>query len=81
MLAEIKEHLIKAQEVMKSNADKHQRDLKFYVGALVFLKLRPYRQNSLAKRFCQKQAARFYGPFEILECIGPVAYRLKLPVY
>ncbi|GJU49387.1 hypothetical protein Tco_1218942 [Tanacetum coccineum] len=24
-------------------------------------------------------APRYVGPFEIVECVGPVAYRLKLP--
>ncbi|GJZ24844.1 hypothetical protein Tco_0562303 [Tanacetum coccineum] len=26
-----------------------------------------------------KLAPRYVGPFEIVECVGPVAYRLKLP--
>ncbi|GJU38996.1 putative reverse transcriptase domain-containing protein [Tanacetum coccineum] len=27
----------------------------------------------------RKLAPRYVGPFEIVECVGPVAYRLKLP--
>ncbi|GJT95696.1 putative reverse transcriptase domain-containing protein [Tanacetum coccineum] len=27
----------------------------------------------------EKLAPRYVGPFEIVECVGPVAYRLKLP--
>ena len=31
------------------------------------------------ERKTQKLRARFYGPFEILEQLGPVSYRLKIP--
>ncbi|XP_048604728.1 uncharacterized protein LOC125582201 [Brassica napus] len=79
MLKQAKEHLLKTQAAMKNSADKHRRDLQFSVGSSVFLKLRPYQQKTLAKTFCQKLSAKYYGPFTVLERIGAVAYRLQLP--
>ena len=32
------------------------------------------------KRINQKLAARYYGPFQITQRIGEVAYKLKLPM-
>jgi len=64
---------------MKNQADKKRRDIEFQVGDVVFLKIQPYRLHSLAKRINQKLNPRFYGPFEVEERIGKVAYRLKLP--
>jgi hypothetical protein len=48
------------------------------VGDHVFLKVKTNR-SSLKLRSCAKLAERFCGPFEILERIGPVAYKLTLP--
>lgn len=62
---------------MKNNVDKKMS--RFGVGSLVYLKLRPCRQSSLTKTFCQKLAAKYYGPFPVLEQVGEVAYRLQLP--
>jgi len=79
ILDELKWLLHKAQERMKNQADKKRRDIEFQVGDVVFLKIQPYRLRSLAKRINQKLSPRFYGPFEVEERIGTVAYKLKLP--
>ena len=48
------------------------------MGEHVFLKVKANR-SSLKLGSCSKLAARFCGPFEILERIGLVAYMLALP--
>lgn len=79
MLRQIKQHLLVAQDRKKTNADKHHRELVFKIGDLVFLKLRPYTQQSVVKRLYQKLAAQYFGPFEVIGRVGAVVYRLKLP--
>ena len=49
------------------------------MGDKVFLKLRPYKQKSLAAHPNEKLSERFYGPYTVLERIGAVAYNLALP--
>ncbi|GJR49396.1 putative nucleotidyltransferase, ribonuclease H [Tanacetum coccineum] len=77
-VAVAKEKLKEARSRQKSYADKHRRDLEFQVGDRVFLKVSPFRG---VKRFGikGKLSPRFIGPFEILERIGEVLYRLALP--
>lgn len=79
LLHQLKCNLSKAQQYMKSKADKRRRDLDFAVGDLVLVKLQPYRQNTLVGRRSQKLSMRYFGPFEVIQHIGSVAYKLLLP--
>jgi hypothetical protein len=76
MTALLKQHLLRAQQRMKKQADKHRTERSFNVGDMVFLKLQPYVQTSLAPRSSQKLAFKFFGPYKILARVGEVAYRV-----
>nr|GFA96573.1 putative reverse transcriptase domain-containing protein [Tanacetum cinerariifolium] len=73
-----KEKLKEACTRQKSYADKHRRSLEFSPGDHVFLKVSPARgvRHFGIKR---KLSPRFIGPFEILDRVGEVSYRLALP--
>lgn len=75
----IQMQLLRAQHRMKQQADKNRSEREFNVGDLVYLKLQPYVQASVAPRSNQKLSFRFYGPFKILARVGTVAYKLDLP--
>eukprot|EP00252_Welwitschia_mirabilis_P027401 TRINITY_DN9389_c0_g1_i5.p1 TRINITY_DN9389_c0_g1~~TRINITY_DN9389_c0_g1_i5.p1 ORF type:complete len:154 (+),score=18.39 TRINITY_DN9389_c0_g1_i5:373-834(+) len=64
---------------MKHYADQRRTEREFQVGNMVYLKLQPYRQSSLASRPNQKLAAKYFEPYRILERAGQVAYKLDLP--
>ncbi|GAU22407.1 hypothetical protein TSUD_122930 [Trifolium subterraneum] len=78
-LRQLKAQLLRAQEKMKFQADKKRIDRSFICGEWVFVKLRAHRQHSVVTRINAKLAARYYGPYPIIEKIGAVAYKLKLP--
>ena len=68
-----------ASDRQKSYVDLKRRDISYEVGDKVFLKVSPWRK---ILRFGKKGKlnSRFIRPYEILELIGPVAYRLALPL-
>lgn len=74
----IKARIRSTQSRQKSYTDLQCKALEFEVGDHVFLKVAPMRE---VLRFGKKGklSPRFIGPFELLERIGPVAYRLALP--
>ena len=51
---------------------------EFSVGDHVYLRVRE-KKSSLKLGSCAKMSPRYHGSFEVLERIGPVAYRLALP--
>ena len=79
VLVELKAQLEQAQSQMKDQANKHKREVEFNIGESIYLKLKPCRFKSLARKPNEKLSPRYYGPYEILERLGKVAYRLKLP--
>jgi len=79
LTALIQQQLYRAQQRMKHQADKGRSEREFTPGEMVFLKLQPYIQSSVATRVNHKLSFRFFGPFRILQRVGKVAYKLDLP--
>ena len=75
----IKQHLLRPWARMKRQVDKGRLERTFAVGDMVYLKLQPYIQSSLVRRSSNKLSFQFFGPFQILEKIGAIAYKLLLP--
>ena len=62
---------------MKVFVDAKRHHAEFKTGDMVYLKLWPYRQCSLARYKFEKLAARYYGPYKILQRIGSIACKLS----
>ena len=67
-----------AQDRYKSYANKRRRPLEFQVGDHIFLRV---SSTKSVVRFSVrgKLNPRYIGPFDVLERIGIVAYRIALP--
>ena len=72
-------HLLRAQQLMKKYADKNRTFREFQVGDMVFLKLQPYIQASVAPRANHKLMFKFYGPFQVVQRVSDTSYRINLP--
>ena len=79
MLLLLKFHLMCAQHRMKQQADEHRSERSFEIGDFVYVKLQPYRQQSIAVRANQKISPKYYGPYKVLDRHEAVAYKLELP--
>ncbi|KAF7841378.1 Transposon Ty3-G Gag-Pol polyprotein [Senna tora] len=75
----LKFNLSKAQARMKKQADKKRQDREFTIGDYVLIKFHHYKQSSATNRLNYKLSKRFFGPYFIEQCVGKVAYKLKLP--
>ena len=74
----IQQRLKAASDRQMSYANLKRNDIEFEVGDKVFLKVSPWKKIlHFGKK--GKLSPRFIGPYEIIERVGPVAYRLALP--
>jgi hypothetical protein len=77
-IAEIHDCLKQAQQHYKQFYDQKHKEVEFVVGQWVWLRLLHRPIASLDVKGRDKLGPKFYGPFQIVEGIGDVAYRLKL---
>ncbi|XP_075107137.1 uncharacterized protein LOC142180108 [Nicotiana tabacum] len=79
VMLDIRNKLQQDQVRMKDYYDKGHSEVAYDPGSLVWLRLHPYHQKSVAGQLRHKLAPRFFGPFPMLRRIGEVAYELQLP--
>ena len=69
--------MLKAQQRQSSYADTKRREVTFSVGVNVLLSTKNSKLNSSGAR---KLLPRFVGPFNVMQRVGAVAYKLALPM-
>lgn len=76
MIVVLKHNLCKAHNRINQIADQKRTDRSFEVGEWVYLKFEPHRQSTVDGRPFLKLAAKFYGPYHVIQKVGMVAYKL-----
>jgi len=74
--AQVQERNEKSNNQAMHQANKHKREVHFQPGDLVWIHMRKERFPSKRK---SKIMPRSDGPFEIMEKVGPNAYKVNLP--
>nr|GEZ19692.1 DNA/RNA polymerases superfamily protein [Tanacetum cinerariifolium] len=77
-IVQIKNRLLTARSHQKIYADVRRKPMKFEVGDMVMLEVFPWK-GVIRFGKCGKLSPWYIGPFEIIERIGPMAYKLELP--
>lgn len=74
---EVADAIAESSTTMARVHDKNRHPLRFDIGDRVFIEARP---NLKIPGFAHlKVGSRRFGPFEIIEAVGPSAYKLRLP--
>ncbi|PKU59199.1 hypothetical protein MA16_Dca026721 [Dendrobium catenatum] len=76
----IRDRLKAVQDGQRKHYDAKHRPVEFEVGEFVFLKVSPMKGVQTFGK-TGKLSPRFIGPYEIIEKIGNMPYRLDLPVH
>ena len=74
----VRHNLKESQNRKKSYVDLKINHKKFEIGDHVYLRIKP-KKSSLRLGNCAKLSPRYCGPFQIIERVGPIAYKLALP--
>jgi len=75
----LKTHLEQAMNRIKQQVDLKIIDHEFKVGDWVFIRLQPYKYNTLKNLKNHKIAPNFYVPYQIQTRLDQVSYALDIP--
>lgn len=79
LLLDLRAVLVRVQHRMAQKANQSRPEFEFAVGDCVWVKLQLYRQATMVRQSSQKLAKRYFRSYLVIQKVGAVAYKLKLP--